>query len=198
MKRERNMRISRFILLAVVALVSTFAANAQNVRKNTAFIVKVKGSSNLHDWIMEAKSGTIEANLNLASNVSYLAGIQSLTFNLPVKNLKSEEGNLMNTRAYDALKADKYPNISFKLLSATPTSNSANKSTFKVTGELTISGTTKQIEMTANATKNADGSVIITGTENLKMTQFGIKPPSYMFGALKVTDNLTIDYTVRL
>jgi polyisoprenoid-binding protein YceI len=198
MKRERNMRISRFILLAVVALISTFAANAQNVRKNTAFIVKVKGSSNLHDWVMEAKSGTIEANLNLASNVSYLAGIQSLSFNLPVKNLKSEEGNLMNTRAYDALKAEKYPNISFKLLSATPTSNSANKSTFKVTGELTISGTTKQIEMTANATKNADGSVIITGTESLKMTQFGIKPPSYMFGALKVTDNLTIDYTVRL
>jgi polyisoprenoid-binding protein YceI len=198
MKRERNMRISRFILLAVVALISTFAANAQNLRKNTAFVVKVKGSSNLHDWTMEAKSGTIEANLNLASNVSYLAGIQSLSFNLPVKNLKSTEGNLMDTRAYDALKAEKYPTISFKLLSSTPTSNTANKSTFKVTGELTISGTTKQIEMTANATKNADGSVIITGTENLKMAQFGIKPPSFMFGALKVTDNLTIDYTVRL
>jgi polyisoprenoid-binding protein YceI len=198
MKRERNLRIGRFILLAVIALVSTFAANAQNVRKNTAFIVKVKGSSNLHDWVMEAKSGTIEANLNLASNVSYLAGIQSLSFNLPVKNLKSTEGNLMDTRAYDALKAEKYPNISFKLLSATPTSNSANKSVFKVTGELTISGSTKQIEMTANATKNADGSVIITGSQNLKMTQFGIKPPSFMFGALKVTDNLTIDYTVRL
>jgi polyisoprenoid-binding protein YceI len=198
MKRERNLRIGRFILLAAVALISTFAANAQNVRKNTAFIVKVKGSSNLHDWVMEAKNGTIEANLNLASNVSYLAGIQSLSFNLPVKNLKSTEGNLMDTRAYDALKAGKYPNISFKLLSATPTSNSANKSVFKVTGELTISGTTKQIEMTANATKNADGSVIITGSENLKMTQFGIKPPSFMFGALKVTDNLTIDYTVRL
>lgn len=198
MKRERNLRIGRFIILAAVAIVSTFATNAQNVRKNTAFIVKVKGSSNLHDWTMEAKSGTIEANLNLASNVSYLAGIQSLSFNLPVKNLKSTEGNLMDTRAYDALKAEKFPNISFKLLSATPTSNTANKSIFKVTGELTISGTTKQIEMTANATKNADGSVIITGTENLKMTQFGIKPPSFMFGALKVTDNLTIDYTVRL
>jgi|SRR5215213_8092348 len=198
MKRERNLRIGRFILLAVVGLISTFAANAQNVRKNTAFIVKVKGSSNLHDWTMEAKSGTIEANLNLASNVSYLAGIQSLSFSLPVKNLKSTEGNLMDTRAYDALKAEKYPNISFKLLSATPTTNSANKSTFKVTGELTISGATKQIEMTANATKNTDGSVIITGSQNLKMTQFGIKPPSFMFGALKVTDNLTIDYTVRL
>jgi len=198
MKRERNLRIGRILILAAVALVSTFATNAQTTRKNTAFIVKVSGSSNLHDWTMEAKSGTIEGNLNLASNVSYLAGIQSLSFNLPVKNLKSTEGNLMDTRAYDALKADKFPTISFKLLTATPVSNSANKSQFKVTGQLTISGNTKEIEMVANSTKNADGSVIITGQQKLKLTQFGIKPPSFMFGALKVTDNLTIDYTVRL
>jgi len=190
--------MARIVLLAVVALISAFAANAQNIRKNTAFIIKVKGSSNLHDWTMEAKNGSIEANLNLASNVSYLAGIQSLSFSVPVKNLKSTEGNLMDNRAYDALKADKYPNVTFKLLTATPTSTTVNKSTFKVTGELTICGVTKEIEMTANSTKNSDGSVIITGSQNIKMTQFNVRPPSFMFGALKVTDNLTIDYTVRL
>lgn len=198
MKRERNMRIVRFLFLAIVALVSTFAANAQTTRKNSAFIVKVSGSSNLHDWTMEAKSGSIEANLNLASNVSYLAGIQSLTFSLPVKNLKSTEGSTMDNRAYDALKADKNPNISFKLLSATPASSQGNKSQYKVTGELTIAGATRQIEMMANSTKNADGSVIIVGEQKLKFTQFGLKPPSFMFGALKVTDNVTINYTVRL
>jgi hypothetical protein len=198
MKRERNTRIGRFLILAAVALVSTFATNAQTVRKNSAFIVKVNGSSNLHDWTMEAKSGNIEANLNLASNVTYLAGIQSLTFTLPVKNLKSTEGSTMDNRAYDALKADKNPNITFNLLTATPVSPQANKSQYKVTGNLTIAGVTKPIEMLANSTKNADGSVIITGEQQLKFTQFGLKPPSFMFGALKVTDNLKISYTVRL
>jgi len=198
MKSERNQRIGRILLLAVAALISTLAANAQNIRKNSAFIVKVSGSSNLHDWTMEAKTGSIEANLNLASNVSYLAGIQSLTFNVPVKNLKSTEGTTMDNRAYDALKADKYPTISFNLLTATPVSPQANKSQYKVTGNLTIAGVTKPIEMLANSTKNADGSVIITGQQKLKFTQFGLKPPSFMFGALKVTDNVTIDYIVRL
>jgi hypothetical protein len=198
MKRERNTRMSRFLILATVVLVSTFATNAQTVRKNSAFIVKVNGSSNLHDWTMEAKSGNIEANLNLASNVTYLAGIQSLTFTLPVKNLKSTEGSTMDNRAYDALKADKNPNITFTLLTATPVSPQANKSQYKVTGNLTIAGVTKPIEMLANSTKNADGSVIITGEQQLKFTQFGLKPPSFMFGALKVTDNLKITYTVRL
>lgn len=198
MKREINLRIGRILILAAVALISTFAINAQNIRKNSAFIIKVSGSSNLHDWTMEAKSGNIEANLNLASNVSYLAGIQSLSFNLPVKNLKSTEGSTMDNRAYDALKADKYPTITFKLLTATPVSNENNKSQFKVTGQLSICGVTKEIEMVANATRNADGSVIIIGQQKIKMTQFNVRPPSFMFGALKVTDNLTIDYIVRL
>jgi polyisoprenoid-binding protein YceI len=117
---------------------------------------------------------------------------------LPVKNLKSTEGSTMDNRAYDALKADKNPNINFKLLTAASTNSDANKSQFKVTGELTIAGVTNQISMTANSTKNADGTVIITGQQKIKLTQFGIKPPSFMFGALKVTDDITIDYIVRL
>ena len=198
MKTKNNLRIIRILIIAAVALVSTLAVNAQNVRKNSAFIIKVSGSSNLHDWTLEAKSGTIEASLNLASNVTYLAGIQSLKFDVPVKNLKSTEGSLMDSRTYDALKADKYPSISFNLLSATPTSTDGNKSQFKVTGQLTICGVTRQIDMTANAQKTADGSVIITGQQKLKMTQFNVRPPSFMFGALKVTDDLTVNYTVRL
>ena len=104
----------------------------------------------------------------------------------------------MDSRAYDAIKAEKYPTITFTLLTATPESNQGNKSQFKVTGNLTICGVTKPIEMVASATTNTDGSVIITGSQNIKMTQFNVRPPSFMFGALKVTDNLTIDYTVRL
>ncbi len=198
MRTKNNLRIVRTLIMAAVALVSTLAVNAQSIRKNSAFILKVSGSSNLHDWTLEAKSGTIEANLNLTSNVTYLAGIQSLNFTLPVKNLKSTEGSLMDTRTYDALKADKYPNITFNLLTATPVSTEGNKSQFKVTGQLTICGVTRQIDMIATAQKTADGSVIINGQQKLKMTQFNVRPPSFMFGALKVTDDLNINYTVRL
>ena len=104
----------------------------------------------------------------------------------------------MDSRAQDALKSDKYPEITFKLLTATPISTSANKSIFKVTGQVTICGVTRQIDMVATSQKAADGSVIITGQQKLKMTQFNVRPPSFMFGAMKVTDDLSIDYTVRL
>jgi polyisoprenoid-binding protein YceI len=116
---------------------------------------------------------------------------------MPVKNLNSES-SLMDSRSHDALKADKFPTINFKLVSATPVSNQNNKSQFKVVGHLTICGVTRQLTMMANAQKNADGTVTVTGQQKLKMTEFNVRPPSFMFGALKVGDNLTIDYTVKL
>ena len=196
--KKTSMRFSRiFIIAAAAVLMTSTAINAQTIRKNSSFDIQVAGTSNLHDWTMKGQSGTIEASLNLASNVNYLAGIQSLTFTLPVKNLKSGE-SLMDSRACDALKADKYPNITFKLLTATPAATQGNKTTFNVTGLLTISGQTRQITMVANAIKNADGSVNISGTQKMKMTDFGIKPPSFLFGALRCGDNLTIDYKVHL
>lgn len=198
MKTENSLRFGRTIIIAAVALMAATITNAQVIRKTSSFAIKLSGTSNLHDWVMNGKSGSIEANLNMASNVNYLAGIQSLTFTMPVKSLKSTEGSLMDSRAYDALKEEKYHNITFKLLSATPANTQANKTQFQVTGLLTISGVTKQINMTANAVRNADGSIIISGQQKLKMTDFGIKPPSFMFGALRTGDNLTIDYTVHL
>jgi polyisoprenoid-binding protein YceI len=197
MTTKNNFKIGRILIIAVAALMS-IAANAQTARKASSFQIKLNGTSNLHDWTMNASSGTIDANLNLASNVNYLAGIQSLTFTMPVKNLKSTEGSLMDSRAYDALKADKYTTMTFKLLTATPASTQGNKTQFNVTGLLTIAGVTKQVNMSATAVKNADGSIVISGNQKLKMTDFGIKPPSFMFGALRTGDNLSIDYTVHL
>lgn len=197
MTTKNNLGLGRILFIAIAAFM-TLAASAQTVRKTSSFQIKLNGTSNLHDWTMNASSGTIEANLNMASNVSYLAGIQSLTFTMPVKSLKSTEGSLMDSRAYDALKAEKYTTMTFKLLSATPASTTGNKTQFNVAGLLTIAGVTKQVHMSAVAVRNADGSIVISGNQKLKMTDFGIKPPSFMFGALRTGDNLSIDYTVRL
>ena len=183
--------------LFILATITLFAgvANAQSVRKNSTFDIKVTGTSNLHDWTMNAKSGSIDANLNTTG--SYLAGIQSLNFSMPVKNMKSES-SLMDSRAYDALKAGKFPTISFKLISATPVNPQGNKAQYKVTGQLSIAGATKDIVMIANSQKNADGGVIFTGTQKIKFSQFGLKAPSFMFGALKVGDDVTVEYKVNL
>jgi polyisoprenoid-binding protein YceI len=64
-------------------------------------------------------------------------------------------------------------------------------------GQLTISGNTRDITLVASSHKNADGTQVLSGSKNIKMTEWGITPPKYMLGMMKVYDDLTINYSVR-
>ena len=187
--RNINRQLFRCLLVAVTAFF-TVQLNAQSVKKNFSYEITLLGSSNIHDWKMVASGNNLEAVVNLNPATKLIDAIQPLTFNMPVKALKSNEG-LLNSRAYDALKADKFPEITFKLVNAT-----ANGSQLNLTGQLTISGNTRDITLVANRTSES-GAQVLTGSKKIKMTEWGIKPPSYMLGMMKVYDDLTFNYTIH-
>lgn len=191
MKKNFFQQTIRIFFIAATALLVTGQLNAQSTKKSFSYDITLLGNSNIHKWTMKSHGSNLEASFNLDPSTKQLEGIQPLTFNMPVKSLKSDE-NLLNTRAYDALKADKFPNIVFKLLSATP-----NGSQMTMKGQLTISGNTRDITLVANSQKAADGSYILSGTKNIKFSEFGLSAPKYMMGVMKVYDDLTINYNVR-
>jgi polyisoprenoid-binding protein YceI len=61
-------------------------------------------------------------------------------------------------------------------------------------GELTICGVKKTIEMPVAIERLGQGKLKITGMLPLKMTNFGIEPPSpkISFGRIKTDDNVRI------
>lgn len=159
--------------------------------------ISVSGTSNLHDWTMKGKSLPASAEFSMKSAAtSQLLSLNQLSFTLPVKNLKSSEG-LLNSRAYKALQADKFSTIVFKMISSEVTSLGSNQYQIKALGNLTISGVTKEISLVAVSRVNADGTMTITGNKKMKMTDFGIKPPSFMLGALKTSNDISIDFTLK-
>ena len=155
----------------------------------------MNGLSNVHDWEMKASTGNVSAQLVMTNGE--LTAMKSLDFSVQVKTLKSGQ-SIMDTRAYKALKADNHPNVTYKLTSATVTSSAKGKYIIKTEGNLTLSGVTKAITMTVNGALNADGSIQITGNHKMKMSEFKIPPPSYMLGAMKVYDDLTISFNLKL
>ncbi len=152
--------------------------NAQNITGKSTKIA-VDGTSPMHDWTMTASSA------NFSGTVSGNA-ITNVKFSMPAKNLKSTKGKMMDNKAYEALKADKSPNISF-----TAASLAVGKST--LAGKLTIAGVTKDVSFPVNVVKNG-ASYNITGTENLKLSDFGMERPGFMGvktgDAIKVTVNI--------
>lgn len=165
---------------AILLFAFTFfgLVNAQNITGKSSKIT-VDGTSPMHDWVMTSSSS------NFSGTVSGNA-ITNVKFSMPVKNLKSAKGKMMDNKAYEALKSDKSPNISF-------TATSLNVGKSNLAGKLTIAGVTKDVSFPVNVVKNG-ASYNITGTENLKLSDFGMARPGFMGvktgDAIKVTVNI--------
>lgn len=184
-----RMLLSFTIILSISAFTQT--TNGQVPYKiSEGSKITVSGTSNLHDWTMLASDFLCNANFKIKS--SQVQDLSSMSFTLPVTNLKSKE-TLMNTRAYKALKSEQFSNITFKLTSAT-----ALQKTIKATGNLTIAGVTKEITIQGAYVMNNDDILILTGSEPIKLSDYNMKAPSFMLGALKVGNEVTIDVLLKL
>ena len=154
--------------------------------------IKVEGTSNVHDWTMTAKdvesSGTFKFNTR-----NELTDISSLKFSVVAKSLKSEKTS-MDGRTYKSMKADQFPKVTYQLTTATVIMIQDNKYTIQTTGLLTIAGKTQTISMKVMALVNADRSISCHGTQKLMLTDYGIEPPSFMLGAMKVGNDLQIRF----
>lgn len=175
------MKILKTILtstaFAGILTMSQFA-NAQNISEKSSAIT-VDGTSTLHDWTMSTSSSTFSGTVsgNTITNVK---------FSVPVANLKSTKGKMMDNKAYKALKSEKAPNITF-------TASSINIGSGNATGKLTIAGVTKNSTFPITVTKK--GNVYtITGTENVKMSDFGMEKPGFM--GVKTGDDVKIKVTI--
>ena len=186
-------KLTRFkSLVAAIAIMamSGLALNANAQYKAVGGAIKVHGTSNLHNWEMSASAVPAEGQFTVRG--TEVEDITAFSMTFPVKTLKAKE-DLMNSRAYKAMKADKFPTITFKLANA-----EVNQGTVKANGSLTISGVTKAVTLVGKAAAAADGSVSVTGNYKFKLSDFNIDPPSFMLGALKVGNDLSVDYSIKL
>lgn len=136
----------------------------------------VAGTSTLHNWEMTSANGTF-------SGIVSGNTIQDVQYVMNVKTLKSGKGP-MDSNAYKALQSDKYPNITF-----TATSLNIGKGT--MTGKLTVTNVTKTINVPVNVTKSGN-SYTIWGTLAMKMSDYGVTPPSFMMNTVKTGNEVTI------
>ena len=185
------------ILTVIFIIGSGGILQAQSVYKindSKDMDMKLSGTSTLHNWTMEAKTFSGGADFKTGTS-GELTAVKNLTFSLVVANLKGSEGGL-NNNAYKALKAKDYKDIDYKLISATVTPEQDNKYLVRAHGNLTIAGVTKEIIMDVHCIVGKDGNITCTGSEKLNMTDYAIKPPTFMLGAMKTGDAITLDFTL--
>src|SRR5579872_5065991 len=160
------------------------------------YAVTIDGTSNLRDWKENVcqVSGAMEAEVNVDGSIE----LTSIRISMDVLSIRSDMGRVMDNKTYEALKANVHPEILFTLsapLRLTPVRNCGTA--IPVKGNLSLAGVSKPVTMQVRTFEIDRGNLQFEGFENLKMTDFGVKPPSALFGTMRASPDITIHFKIN-
>ena len=195
---------SIFATMLAAAAVTTPLAAQQSTRLQLlpGSTLTVEGTSTMHGFTCKTDKMEAFIDVDPAFRMKQLTEVPHPIVKtrvvIPVRSLKCGEGK-MDNNMYETLKADENPTITYVLSSYTLVEGSTTETAFAANteGQLTIVGKDKTISMPIKAQKSADGTTTATGKYALLMTDFGIKPPKFMFGALRVGNQVTVTFNIK-
>ena len=161
----------------------------------------VEGTSSVRDWKCDAT--TIEATVTgagaaaTASAKEVGAAAKHALLTIPVAQLDCHNGT-MNEHMRKALKANDHKTIQYRIATWELTPVGDDSAAVKTSGTLVMAGAEKPISVDLTAKRGAAGSWSLRGSKTIQMTEWGIKPPSLMFGTMKVRDPVTIRFELLL
>jgi len=204
---------SSALLLAATLMVSPIAAwtdstgTALPLELGTGSVLWLEGTSTVHEF--ECRTSQVEIAFTrdtarpLPADASGLAelirgaGVRGVEAQVPVNTLRSGK-DALDKNMRKAMKAEQHPKVVF-VLSRYTLADGAPDDTLgiRAEGSLTIAGTTRPVTLSARAYRSGKGLWLI-GDYGLRMSEYGIKPPTMMLGTLRVGDAIKVGYRLLL
>ena len=157
------------------------------------YSVSIHGKFSIHNWSETVQK--VSGELIGVVNEEGTADIKSIRMVMEVRSIKSDMGSVMDNKTYKALKADEDPEITFLLeVPFTIGRVMVGQKPVFLNGSLTLAGVTRPVIMLIRSFKAANSTLTIEGEQNIKMTDFGVKPPSALFGTMKADPAITIEF----
>lgn len=214
---------ARLALLAVLIPVLAFAlpVHAQQAGLGTSgnIVIEeggaiwIEGSASVVDYTCRAQqisgTGTIKNTARPQDSADGKGGVE-ITISFPVRSLHCGK-RAMNRDMYEALKAEEYPLIRYRLLeagvadtlapgeAAPPPGETGTWRSIRTRGVLTIAGVSDTTEVVVRGRVLDDNRFRVKGSRELNMDTFNITPPSALMGLIRADKQLTVhfDVTVR-
>ena len=161
----------------------------------------VEGGSSVRSWSCDAT--LVEASVTggavaaTASAKEVSAAARKAVLTIPVAKLDCRNGT-MNEHMRKALKANANKAIEYRIAKWELTPRGDDEGTVTTSGALVIAGTEKPISVEFAAKRASQGTWQLKGSKTIRMTEWGVKPPSLMLGTMKVHDPVTVRFELVL
>jgi hypothetical protein len=189
-------RLLKRVLIVMLVLGPVQVFGQQQYKLSTSgSSVKIKGTSTLHDWSMDAEN--LSATMSAETRNGMLQKITAVNFSCPVEKIVSNESSMMDSKAHDAFKSEKNPTIKFNFTDQNAINTGNGQVNGTITGNLSMAGKTKPVKIAFAGKVLGSGHIVVTGTKSLKMSDFGMDPPTAMFGTISSGDEVTIVFTIE-
>lgn len=213
----------RLFLIMTSLLIASIACAVEATQLTAArdSAVVLEGTSNVAGW--RCRAADIDATARVASSPEHLNAVidriedgqigvwmaKPASGRFPVPELRLRVpvaafrcGNrVMETDMRRALKADRHPDVAFvfrALRSGIEHDLDHGDYRASVTGDLTLAGVTRSIELRVSAERLSRTTFRLRAELPLRMTDFAVEPPSALFGAIRARDELLVHFDLRL
>jgi hypothetical protein len=159
--------------------------------------VTIDGTSNIRDWtaatstvrLTQAKVSVDAKGAGFWDAIVKPGAIESFEIVIPVATLTSSTSGL-DEHMHEALKSDQHKDITFRLKGLTP---KAAAGAFTAAGVLRVAGVERDVNLDITLGRSGQ-NLVVRGTTEILMTDFGIDPPSALFGTVRSSPNVTITF----
>jgi polyisoprenoid-binding protein YceI len=158
----------------------------------------VDGTSSIKSF--SCKAGEVNAVVDATPNgiaqvVLGEKGVRTVRVTVPAEKLECGNGT-MNDHMRKALKVGEHKTIEFRL-AGYDVGRGADGVTGPLNGTLDLGGVQKQIAIPAVG-KSEGSALRVTGSYPLNMKEYDLKPPTLMFGRIKVGETVTVKFDLLL
>lgn len=210
-------------LLLPILLGAAVSLGAEQTRLGAgpSSAVVLDGSSNVAAW--QCRGSSMDARVLVATSPTHLNAVidriedgnvgawmaapesgrfplPEFTLRIPVSAFRC--GNrAMESDMRRALKAQDHPSIEFalrELRGGIRHDIDAGTYAARIAGDLSLAGVTRRLEISVSAVRLSPTQFRLRAALPLRMTEFGVKPPTALFGAIRARDDLTVRFDLLL
>ncbi|MDP6700095.1 MAG: YceI family protein [Candidatus Latescibacteria bacterium] len=180
-------------------LASPLVAQERQMVLQSGHTMRIEGTSNLRDWGADVGQLAVDfAVRDWSENpITDLAAeiFTSFALRAPVADIHSRTKGLTG-KIHKYLKKKEHPIISFELHRVTDIRIAADIAHVCAEGTIRAAGADHRLVLDAALTAGAADTLLVSGRTRLNMTDFGIKPPTALFGTIRAVDAFEVSFSL--